>query len=349
MILDNANQFAALDSSKLLHQIDQLPEQLEQGWKYGLIQPLPAFQSLSRVVLVGAGSSAAAAELLARYIEPFSTIPVIVYCDYVLPAWAAGPETLVVAISFAGNSEESLTAIDQAHQAGCSILGITTGGMLSEGLTGAGYTVWQYAHPGPSRMAVGVNFGLLLALVFRLGLIPNPSKEIDEAVKALRSQKELIQAQSPVNKNPAKRMAGQMMGRWITVVGAGVLQPVARRWKEQLNELAKSGAQFEVLPNLDYNFVEGTTQPVEVLPHSLVIFLRSSADHPRNQLRSQLTQQHFMLEGVGTDFVNASGESRLAQLWTLVQFGDYSAYYLAMAYGVDPGVVPAIDQIKSML
>jgi glucose/mannose-6-phosphate isomerase len=140
------------------------------------------------------------------------------------------------------------------------------------------------------------------------------------------------------------------MGRWVTVVGAGMLSPVARRLKTQINEIAKAAANFEFLPEADHNTLAGTMHPEEVLmPHTMNLFLRAPSDHPRNRKRIDLTKRAFMLEGLNTDFLDARGTSTLAHMWTLILFGDYMAYYLAMGYGVDPTPVEALASFKETM
>jgi glucose/mannose-6-phosphate isomerase len=165
----------------------------------------------------------------------------------------------------------------------------------------------------------------------------------------MRDQQAAIGCASPVAANPAKRLAGQLVDRWPVILGAGVLAPVARRWKGQLNELAKCWAQFEVLPEADHNTVAGVNFPEEQLARTMVLFLESPSDHPRNHLRAEVTRKVLMLEGLGTDTVTAPGNSALANQWTALHFGDYLAYYLAMIYGVNPTPVEAIESLKAEL
>ncbi len=210
--------------------------------------------------------------------------------------------------------------------------------------------VWKFDHTGQPRAAVGFSFGLLLGLFTRLDLIPDPSNDVAEAVAAMRKSQEHLRADVPAANNPAKRYAGQLMGRWVTVMGAGLLAPVARRWKGQINEVAKAGANFEFLPEANHNTLAGTINPSETLnAHTMTMFLCAPSDHPRNRLRSDLTRQAFMLEGMNTDVVDARGESRLAHMWTLILFGDYMTYYLAMAYGVDPTPIEALVNFKNSM
>ena len=133
-------------------------------------------------------------------------------------------------------------------------------------------------------------------------------------------------------------------------MGSGLLTTVARRWKGQINEVAKAGANFEFLPEADHNTLAGTMNPEEVLnPHTMTLFLCAPSDHPRNRLRSDLTRKAFMLEGMNTDFVEARGNTPLAHMWTLILFGDYMAYYLAMGYGVDPTPIQALVDFKQAM
>jgi glucose/mannose-6-phosphate isomerase len=347
MNLDDTSAFAQIDTQNMLAEIDALPEQLLNAWDLGSSLPLPHWEDVRRVLIAGMGGSAIGGDLLTAYAAPYCHLPVLVHRDYDLPAWAVGPKTLVIASSHSGNTEETLSAFEQAKANRCRILAVTTGGRLVQAAHEAEAALWQFQHDGQPRAAVGYSFGLLLAALTHLGLLPDPTEELSAAAAAMQAQRKELNADVPVHSNPAKRLAGQMMGRWVTVVGAGVLAPVARRLKSQINELAKTWGQFEHLPEADHNTLAGVINPEAVLPHTMVLFLRAPSYHPRNALRTQLTKTRFMLEGLNTDFINAKGESRLDHLWTSLHFGDYSAYYLAMAYGMDPTPVAAIESLKA--
>jgi glucose/mannose-6-phosphate isomerase len=183
-----------------------------------------------------------------------------------------------------------------------------------------------------------------------LGFVPNQKEAIDDTLASMRRVQQHLKADVPAAKNPAKRYAGQLMGRWVTFMASGLLTAVAHRWKNQINLVAKAGANFEAIPEANYNTLAGILNPQETLnAHTMTLFLRAPSDHPRNRLRSDLTRQAFMLEGLNTDYVDARGDTPLAHMWTLVLFGDYMAYYLAMGYGVDPTLTQALVDFKSAL
>ncbi len=344
--LDDFQKFESLDPQKMIMHIDALPDQLEHAWQLGSQFDLPAMPGLRQVLVAGMGGSAIGADLLGAYLEPLGSVPYFVQRDYNLPRWAHGADTLVVASSHSGNTEETLSVFAQALQAGCRAAVITTGGRLAEIARKNNLPLWQFEHKGQPRAAVGYSFGLLLALLTRLDLLPDPAVEYRDAVAQMRAQQALLRAEVPVSSNPAKRLAGQLLGRWVAVMGSGILAPVARRWKGQISEVAKAWAQFEFLPEADHNTLAGVDNPEALLAQTVVVFLKAASEHPQNTLRSDLTRQTLMLAGLGTDFYQARGDTRLAQLWTALHFGDYVAYYLAMVYGVDPTPVPAIESLK---
>jgi glucose/mannose-6-phosphate isomerase len=349
MNLDDMGAFEQIDSQDMIGQINRLPDQLADAWELGQSLSLPGFTGVRYVLVAGMGGSAIGADLLASYAALRCSVPVIVLRDYHLPAWANGPETLVITSSHSGNTEETLSVFDQARGRGCRVLAITTGGKLAEIAAAQGQPVWIFVHSGQPRAAVGYSFGLLLAAFTRLGLLPDPSMELKDALDAMRDQRESLKPETPVRFNPAKRMAGQLMGRTVAVFAADFLAPVARRWKGQLAELAKAWGQFEEIPEADHNTLAGLDNPESILIQTFALFLTAPSNHARNRLRLEYTRQIMMTQAVNTDVIEARGSSSLAHMWTLLHFGDYTAYYLAIAYGEDPTPVEAIEMLKSEL
>ncbi len=359
MNLDDYSAFSKLDTQNMLGEIDALPDQLLKAWQLGLKLPRPwrGERSLPspvhQVVMSGMGGSAFGADLLAAYLNDRIRIPIFVHRDYGLPGWAQGRSTLVIVSSHSGDTEETLDAFKAARKAHCRVLAITTGGELEKQARAARVPLWKFEHAGQPRAAVGYSFGLLLAAFSRMGLLEEEPEQTDasivKAVDAMKTAQKNLRAEVEAARNPAKRQAGQLMGRWVNVYGAGILAPVARRWKTQINEIAKAGASFEYLPEADHNALAGLINPAELLQHTLAIFLRTTFDHQRNTLRADLTRHSFMVEGLNTDAYQAQGESPLAHIWTALLLGDYVAYYLAMSYGVDPTPVKAIQDFKASM
>ena len=144
MNLDQNDKFARLDVSDMYAAIEGLPDQLEHAFALGMQQPLPEFHDLKYVIVAGMGGSAIGSDLLAAYMEGRASLPLTVHRDYDLPAWAKGPETLVIASSHSGNTEETLSAFGRALENGCRVVAVTRGGKLAKAALGAQAPLWQF-------------------------------------------------------------------------------------------------------------------------------------------------------------------------------------------------------------
>jgi glucose/mannose-6-phosphate isomerase len=336
------------DPQDMIGYITDLPGQLERAWAMGADFPLPS-GDVRRVVIVGLGGSAIGADLVSAYVEPFCKVPVILRRNYGLPAYAADAETLLVFSSKSGNTEEVLDAFDVARDYPAQKVVVTTGGRLADLAKVSGIPLWKFDHPGEPRTAVGYSFGLLLALLDRLDLIPAQDTAIGAAVSAMRGLRGDLGMEQPLESNSARQLARKMYNRWPVVIGSDFLAPVARRWRTQIAELAKAMAQFEELPEADHNMLEAVHFPEELRREAVMVFLEAGETHARNQLRSRFSRERFEEVGLETALVQAVGEHPLAQQWTTLYFGDFAAYYLALQYGVNPTPVPSMQALKARL
>jgi glucose/mannose-6-phosphate isomerase len=350
MNLDDLQAMKKIDTQDMLGCIDRLPDQLEEAWNAGQSFPLPdSLRNIRRIVIAGMGGSAIGGSMLAAYASPLSEAPIVVWRGYSLPAWAKGPETLVIASSYSGNTEETLSAYQSALENKCTVLALTTGGKLAADSEKDGVPMWKFTYRGQPRSAVGYTFALPCAVAARLGFLPDPAADIAAAARSMREQRGQIGADAPAARNPAKLLAQKAMGKSVIVFGADYLAPVARRWKGQVSEIAKAWGQFEELPELDHNTVAGTVQPKEVIERSIVVLLRSKFNHPRNFRRVDITRELFGRQGWQTEEVAAAGTGPLPQMYACLHFGDYTAFYLAMLYATDPSPVAVIEDLKKML
>lgn len=349
MNLDNDKSFNSIDKEDMLGAIRGLPEQLLEAWQTAEALPLPQKKDFSRVVVAGMGGSAIGADILSAYTFSNCAIPFYVLRGYQLPAWAAGEDVLVICSSHSGNTEETLSIFQEAQEKKCTLMTISTDGKLLEQAKAQNVTAWTFKHIGQPRAAVGFSFGLLLNLFSRLSLIPEQDKALQSAVEEMQSLRAEIEADLPAVKNLAKRIAGQAIDRVPVVIGAEHLEPVARRWKTQINENSKSLAQFEFIPEADHNTLAGNIYPEELLYKTYAIFLTSDQYHERNQKRFELTAKEFMVSGMCTDKIVCQGSTKLSEIWNAILLGDYVSYYLAMAYEIDPTAIDVLNSLKSAM
>ena len=349
MDLNAFESFCKIDQEDMYSQIHNLPDQILTAWEIGQSRVLPEMRGLQNIVVAGMGGSAIGADLLAAYISAESLIPVIVNREYDLPAWAQGSETLVIASSHSGNTEETLYAYENAKRNQCRIMTICTGGKLAELAKSDNLPVWRFEHSGQPRAAVGFSFGFLLAAIRKLGLIKDPRDDIDEAVNEMCAQQKTLAANIPLAENPAKQLATKLFAKLVVIIGTDYLSPVSRRWKGQVSEISKAWSQFELLPEADHNTLAGLVNPGDIFPNMVTVFLQASSIHPRNRIRLELTREKFESQGISTKEYMAKGESRLSHIWSALHFGDYVSYYLAMMYEVDPTPVVVLEQLKQAM
>jgi len=188
-----------------------------------------------------------------------------------------------------------------------------------------------------------------LGISQRLGLLTDKSKEMAEMVEVLEELSSKIDEKVPLAQNPAKQLASQLLGRIVVVYGAGILSKVAHRWKTQLNENSKTWAFYEIFPELNHNAVVGYEFPAEMANKLFVVLLRSPSLHHRILMRYQVTSEILKRAGINHQVVETEGESALSQMMSLLLFGDYVSYYLALLNETDPSPVSAIDYLKTRL
>lgn len=347
--LDELSLYEQNDPQRMRERIAELPVHCADGWRMVQEMSLPDdYRRVHGVVVLGMGGSAIGGALAAALVADECPVPVVTIGTYDLPAWA-GPETLVVGSSYSGKTEETLSAFAQALERGCRTAVITTGGDLAEWAQKRGIPLLCFPPCLAPRAAIGYSLMLLLGLLWRAGLVRDYGEDLDEAIAALEDLQRELRPETPIVHNPAKRLAGQLLGRLPVIYGAGFLAPVARRWKGQFNENAKQWAVWEEMPELNHNAVVGYGLPEEVRERTYVVMLRSRLDHPRVQARWEVTRELLLREGLAPDEIWGQGKSHLAQMLTLIHFGDYVSLYLAMLNGVDPTLVPPIDYLKERL
>lgn len=348
MIVDDPERYQQLDPEGMIGYIDALPAQIAAAWQHAQTMPLPNVDNVSRIVICGMGGSAIGGSLLQTLLSDECKLPILSHRDYQLPAFV-GSDTLVIGSSHSGNTEETLGAFKDAQQRGARLVSFSTGGQIAEFSAEFGGTHWAFDSRSQPRAAVGYSLMLPLALLSRLGLVRDYSADVAEAVAVMRQHQVAFGPASPEDANPAKYLAWQMLDRFVLIFAAEPLAPVARRWRGQLSENAKTWAQYEELPEMNHNSIAGLERPESLIDKTLVLFLESSLAHPRNLRRTELTRQLFLQGGYQTDSIRAYGESRLAQMLSMLHYGDYASYYLAIAYGVNPTQVEAISWIKGQI
>lgn len=347
--LDNEQTYARLDRKEMRARIRELPQQCADAWALASQMSMPSdAAAIRQVTILGMGGSAIGGALLASLVSDRCAVPIAIIGGYDLPGHVQR-DSLIIASSYSGRTEETLCALMQAEARGCPIIVVTAGKELAAQAAEKGWAVGFFDYQASPRAALGYSFTLLLGILCRLGLLPNYATLLEDAVTLLRTRQAEWLPETPTAANPAKQMAQRLAGHLPVVYGAGFLAPVARRWKGQFNENSKNWAFWEELPELNHNAVVGYVRPPWMRQRCRVLFLRSPLDPPRIQLRWQVTGELLAQAKVPFEEVWGDGESHLAQMLSLTHYGDYVSLYLAMLNRADPTAVAPIDYLKRRL
>jgi glucose/mannose-6-phosphate isomerase len=347
--LDNASVYRQFDKSGMLDHLHEFPEQCQKAWEDVLKFELPReYSKIPNVVIAGMGGSAIGGDIVRRLALAESKVPVWVHRDYGLPAFVDA-STLVIASSYSGNTEETLSAFTKALGTRAKKLVITSGGKLKQLAEQEGIPAFVIDYQAPPRAALPHSLIPLVGIFQKLGLLGDKSADLKESVGILKKLSRDLVETKPLASNPAKQLAAKLWGRIAVIYGAGILSEVARRWKGEFNENSKAWAFFESFPELNHNAVVGYQFPLEAKERIFVLMLRSSSLRPRNLLRYEVTSKLLAKAGIAYEFAEARGKSALAQVMSLILLGDYASFYLATLNEVDPSSTDAINLVKHYL
>ncbi|CAN5695099.1 bifunctional phosphoglucose/phosphomannose isomerase [soil metagenome] len=338
-----------LDTLGMFDATASLPEQVEQavadaaGEAYGL----PARADIANVLVLGMGGSGIAGDVLAAVAGPFMPVPVVVCKGYEPPSFV-DESTLVIALSFSGDTEEILEAVETAALSGGKVLAVTRGGRLADRALAWEAPVLRLPEGIPMpRAALGALVVPPLVVLEQMGLFPGAGQWIARAVDQLKRRRDQLVADA----NPAADLA-RHIGRTLPIIyGGGDIGAVAAlRWKSQCNENAKLAAFANTLPELCHNEICGWGQHGDLTRQVFtVVHLRHDHEHPQVMRRFELVAGLIDEVVAEVHEICAEGDGALAQLLDLVLFGDFTSLHLAAQEGLDPGPVPALDHIKSEL
>ena len=348
-VLDNPAALGRIDRSGMATLIGGIPDQVRDAWSRSRELDLPDTHcSAGAVAVLGMGGSAIGADLVRGIWGDRLSVPIEVVRGYDLPAWV-GSDDLVIASSYSGATEETISALEAALRRAARVAAISTGGPIAEVARRGGLPLLMFPGGGQPRAAIGYAVTLMAGLLERAGLVVIAEEEIEEAAAEAEDAARELGPDVPTADNPAKQLAWALVDRLPVIEASGFLGPVARRWKTQLNENGKSAAVWEELPEATHNAVVGYPNPEATRDHLEIVFLASSLDHPRNRVRAEVSGELLDEVHVVHRTIEFERGGRFAQALRAIVLGDFVSVYLAAIYGVDPTPVVAIDRVKGHL
>lgn len=325
-----------LEMDKLIHNfIDQLEEAIEIGEKVTLSEPK---NELRNIVISGLGGSGIGGNMTYEFCKSELRIPIQVNKSYFVPEYV-NEHSLVIISSYSGNTEETLSAMEDAFNKGAHIICISSGGKVVDFAKENGLD--HIIVPGgmPPRTCLGYSLVQQLYVMKELKLTTGALLEnLDTAIDLLKTDQEDIKAK-------AKTYAKEMVGKKAVIYINAWMEPVAIRWRQQINENSKELSWHHVIPEMNHNELVGWRNKEDDL---YVIFLRNENDYERIQQRMDINKGIISKYAKAVE-IYSKGVSHVEKALYFIHLGDWISYYIAAEKDIDAVEVKVIDYLKSEL
>lgn len=294
------------------------------------------------------GGSAIGGELLKDWLHDRASIPIEVCRDYVLPSYA-NESSLVVAVSYSGETEETLSAFLEAVKNRCMVTAITSGGHLKAFSRKLKIPHVTIPIGFPPRAAIAYMFFPLIVLMERVHIVKKTKEEIKEALRILQKVSEENALRIPLKDNKAKKFALEIENTVPIVYGFRQYSAVARRLKCQFNENSKIPSKFDIFPELNHNEVVGWEAPKNLTKTFSLILIRDLKEPPEIKQRIEITKQIVSQKVSKILEIQAVGKQKLAKMLSTMYMGGFISIYLALLRGIDPAPTKTISYLKEKM
>ena len=354
-ILDG--DFSELDKANMIELLEEFPQKMKHALRLGeefsiptnfLSTPDPAL-SFKNIVIFGMGGSAIGGDLLSDYLADELSIPIVVIRGYDIPKFV-DKDSLVFAVSYSGNTEETLSVLKKCLEAKARIIALTSGGKLAVLSQENNFPIIRVPAGIQPRAAISYLFFPLLKALERLGLIKERNSETEETLNILQELSKEYGTKSPLENNFAKKVALSLYQHLPLIYGSeGLLKAVAMRWKTQINENSKWPCFWNVFPELDHNEIVGYEIENNINRQVKIIYLQDKEGLLRVEQRRKITRK--IIEDKVAEFIvcPTKGKGKMARMFSLIFLGDLASYYLAILNQIDPSPVACIEDLKKQL
>ena len=352
--LDDLEYIHSIDRSNMLRVIETFPEQLLEALSIAEQSEIRKIdrRKISNIVVAAVGGSAIQGDLIRNWIEDRMAIPFEVCRDSALPSYA-DRRTLVIAVSYSGDTQETLSQVLEAYEKRCRVFSVTSGGQLARISKKLGVPKVEVRRGLVPRAALPHLLISAAYVLWRSGLIKSLREEIKLASSQLSLMRREIRAENPLQSNRAKQFAIDLLGKYPVIYSSTRVSGVARRIKNQFNENSKVPSKFELLPEAVHNEIEGWKRlnmaEEESMPFSIV-FIRDTEESLSERIRFEEMKKLLNEAGI-SEFkqILLEGETKLGRLLSGVYFGDLVSLYLAVARGFDPTPIKSIEKLKKRI
>jgi glucose/mannose-6-phosphate isomerase len=337
------------DNSGMFDVISNFSVQVQEAQIIGnSIHVTDNLKNIKNIIISGLGGSAIGGDLLRSYLWYEIKVPIYINRNYKLPAFA-DENTLVIISSYSGNTEESLSAYNDAKQRQCKMVCISSGGNLSVLAENDNILLIITPKGYQPRAALSYSFFPLLILLSKLGFISDKGNEISRIISRCRERSKLY-AIPDEGTNNAFKIAMYLQGKIpILYSSTDLLDIVNLRWRGQLNENAKTLAFGNYLPEMNHNEIVGWQENPSLLKYFAILAFRDVEDQPQLMKRLDITLEVIAPLSALLIELDGDGDTKLERIFDLIYLGDWVSFYLAILNKIDPTPVEKINYLKNKL
>ncbi len=343
------NSYKSIDLSNMFKAIYDFPDHLREAKTIGESIILNnKYSKINNIVVAGMGGSAIGGDIARLILQNELKIPMYICRNYKLPNWVDNT-SLVICSSYSGNTEESLSAFEDAQNKKAQIIAISTGGELSKKINELGLDLIIIPSGLQPRAALALSFVPMLYLFKSLKLIK--TKNINDLIKAIdkiKLERELYNKET--NENPAYLLSKKIYKTLPIIYGQNEsLAILAVRWKGQLSENAKMLAYHNELPEMNHNEIVGWENNSRLINKISIIWLKDKSDHARTNMRQVSTKNLINNLAATHEIVSVEGATKVERYLNIIHMGDWVSFWCAILHKTDPTPVIKIDKLKEIL
>jgi len=346
---DQNDDYKKIDTENMFHNIFDFPTQIEHAMHISQnVHYKHRYDNINTIVCTGMGGSGMAGDIAQLLLKSMLPIPLFVVKNYTLPHWC-NETTLVILLSYSGNTEEILSCFHDALAKKSHIIGITSGGTLQQQLLTHNRDIICIPSGLPPRAALGYLSIPILYFLYQIGLIPTiPAKDLVNTINLLKDAQGLFSQAN--NNNPAYNLAQQMHNSIPLIYGETESTAcIAARWRAQIAENSKMIAGLHTLPELNHNEIVGWQYNAGIFKNFGIVWLLDDIMHPRNKLRHNLTKGIINDQTQYQCDVSSKGNSFIERMFYLIHLGDWVSFWLAIIQKINPTPVTNITHLKTVM
>ena len=347
MILDDAGALRTIDRSGMLAIMERTAERFSIPPDAASTFPMK-LENPRNVVFGGVGGSGIAGDILTDFSRDTVQVPVSICRAIKLPNFVE-KRTLFVAISYSGETQETLGLLDQAKHRGAACAVISSGGKLLAEAEEDGLPHLKVPAGLLPRVALPELLAAAVYVMGAAGIVEDYSALLSQGAQALKKEFLEIKPTVPADRNPAKKMAQALVDKVPLLIGNEENGSVLRRFKNELNENSKMPAFYYTVPEAYHDDIEGLKSLVQLTSVQPILLRNNDEVEGQRRTRERLTALLHELSFPEIVEFWGTGEDKLSQLLTAILFGDYVSVYLAAVRGVDPSQLMLIPKFRAAM